>query len=819
MKVSVSRSQFTKIIATLSFALFAFYTSAQTPAPAPSKGNGKISGVIIDSLTSKPVEFANVALIDLATKKTVDGAMCDLNGKFALTKIAKGNYQVVISFVNFTSKTVNANLTVKSDVDLGSISLSGKTLQEVTIQGQKTLVEEKIDRMVYNAENDVTTKGGDASDVLKRVPLLAVDIDGNVALRGSTNVLVLINNKPSTITASSVANALKKIPADHIKNVEVITSPSSKYDAEGSAGIINIVLKKNTLQGVFFNLDATAGNRGSSLNLNANFRKKKMGFALGGFSRATYNVISSFENDQTTMNKGDTIQNIQSANNTSNGTSNQYTFGWDYDINKNNVLTASVRYGEQNQNSYQNQLLTQSYTSEGSLIQQNLKDVKNTNVSNSIDASLAYTKLFAKKDRELSFLSIFSRNSPTVGFVTNTVDPIKGDIINSYKNVNEGYTQEMSAQLDMKEPIAEGHTLEYGVKNIWRDVSTDYQYYIADGPGEEYHVSTNPNLTNGFRYNQNISSGYLSYTLAAFKGYTFRAGSRYEYTIINAFYEGQPDFNIPSYGVLVPSFNLSKKLKNGNLIKLAYSRRIQRPSLRDLNPNIQASNPLNASMGNPNLKPEYTGNYEIAYNTLIKKATFNISTYVRYNTNDIQQARTIKGDTIIAVAQNIGTEANYGMSVFVSVPFSNKFSLSGSTDLMYRILKNNSNDPSINASNRGFTPNFRLTGNYNFAPGWAMQFFGSYQGKNFNLQGYRTGVVSQSLSVKKDIWKKAGALSFAIDNFMTPSFNVYAVLNSAYIDQSTTTVLHNFMARISFSYKIGKLKVQEKRQNLGGEDN
>jgi outer membrane receptor protein involved in Fe transport len=784
-----------------------------------SKGKSQIRGMVVDTETVAPVEFANVAIVDPVTNKPVDGTVCDASGKFNLSKVNAGTFKVMITFVGYETISLDVTIGPKDEIDLGTIKLSSsiRTLQEVTVQGQRPPIEEKIDRMVYNAEADQTTKGGDASDVLKRVPSLSVDIDGNVSLRGSANVLVLINNKPSTITASSVADALKQIPADLIKTVEVITSPSSKYDAEGSAGIINIILKKNTLEGIFFNADATGGNRGSSINLNTSYREGKMGFSFTASERLTYNVISSFSNAQTTKHDGDTLNNIQSADNTSNGRNSQYLFGWDYDINKNNKLSTTIRYGQQNQTQYQNDLLTQTFEL-NDLTSSSLKQVKNTNESNSVDASLSYTKLFQKKDRELTFLGIFSRNNPLNGFITNTMNQSDNTLLNSYKNANRGFTEDYSFQIDMKEPLTDKQFIEFGVKDMARNVNTKYQYFIAEGPNGEYLQSDNTQLTNDFTYNQQIRSAYASYTLAAGNGYSFRAGSRYEYTTIKAQFKNESDFNVPSYGVLVPTLNLSRKLKDGRMIRLSYNRRIQRPSLRDLNPNLQASNPLNASIGNPNLKPEYTDNVEIAFNSSYKIASFNMSAFMRYNTNDIQQARSIRGDTIIAISQNIGTEANYGLTFFTTLNFTDHFSMSGGADLFYRILKNNSGDPTINASNRGLTKNFRVSGNYNLPNGFTLQFFSMFQGKNYNLQGYRTGTINHSLSARKDIMNKSGNIGIAIDNFATPSFNVYSNLHSAYLDQRLVNNLHNFIVRVNFSYKIGKLRVKERNTGLNNED-
>lgn len=265
--------------------------------------HSKISGTVLDSLTRKPVEFANVALTPSSSETPIDGTICDEKGEFSLSKVAEGKYRVVISFIGFESRVIEVSIDdKKQDVDVGSIIISPtpQILEAVTVEGQKALIEERVDRMVYNAENDLTTRGGDATDVLKRVPMLSVDLDGNVSLRGNQNILVLINNKPSSIVASSVSDALKQIPADEIKSVEVITSPSAKYDAEGSSGIINIITKKSTLHGLTLSVNSGVGNRGSNLGLNGNLRTGKMGFSLGGFGRSYYNTTGSFENEQRT---------------------------------------------------------------------------------------------------------------------------------------------------------------------------------------------------------------------------------------------------------------------------------------------------------------------------------------------------------------------------------------------------------------------------------------------------------------------------------------------------------------------------------------
>ncbi len=348
----------------LTFSIFLLALSAHGQPPI-DPATGKITGVVQDSLNSQGVEFANVALLDQATRKPVNGDVCDEKGKFTIAKLSPGNYIVAISFIGYTTKMIKVQLTdKKNDVNLGNIILSPSVqmLKAVEIVGQRPLIEEKVDRTVYNAENDATAKGGDATDVLRRVPLLTVDLDGNVSLRGSQNIKVLVNNKPSTITASSISDALKQIPADQIKTVEVITSPSARYDAEGSAGIINIILKKNSLEGLTMNINSSSGYRGSNLGLNGSYRKGKLGLSLGGFGRAQYNTPGKFYNNQTTYNtlKDTTYQNIQSASTRNQNIFGNYTLGLDYDIDKNNSLTGSVRFGIRDGHVYQDGLTTQS---------------------------------------------------------------------------------------------------------------------------------------------------------------------------------------------------------------------------------------------------------------------------------------------------------------------------------------------------------------------------------------------------------------------------------------------------------------------------
>ncbi len=826
--------------------LFVAYTAgstllvAQNPSgtagTTPHKGNGHIFGIAKDSITQLPIEFANVALIDLNSNKPVDGTVCDEKGKFSLNKVAMGNYSVVISFIGLQTRTI-PNVIIsdkKTEIDLGVIIIApvAKLLKEVVVEGQKSLVEEKVDRTVYNAENDQTTKGGDATDVLKRVPMLSVDMDGNPSLRGSQNIKVLINNKPSTITAGSVADALKQIPADQIKTVEVITSPSAKYDAEGSAGIINIITKKNTLQGFSLNADGSSGYRGSNLGLHGGYRKGKMGFSLGGFGRAGYNVHGSFENNQLTtftspLNTLVTTLNTQNATTHRNDLGGNYTLGWDYDIDKNNSLTASMRLGGRNNFSYQDHLLTQTFQSD-ILSNTSTRNVKTTDLSNTLDMNLNYTHTFAKPQREFSLMTLYSRNNRTNDFASSTLSVQEIDSART-KNINNSYNQEIAIQADYQTPIGSTQILEMGGKNTTRQVSSNYSYFVASGTDGVYSPNPNPQQTaNVFSYNQNIAAGYLAYTLSLPAGYSFKAGSRYEYTTINANFknaaasEGNTD--IPTYGVLVPSANFSKKLKSGNVLKLAYNRRIQRPSIQFLNPNQQFSNQLSVSQGNTHLGPEYTNNYELAYSMYIGGSSLNFSSFMRNTNNSIQSIREPyknSQDTILTTYKNIGKEDAYGLSVFTGINISNKFSLNGGGDVFYAVLKNNDPIPQYTASNQGWVYNVRMFGNYTIGNGWGAQFFGFYRGRQVQLQGFQGGFGVYSLGFRKDFNKKKGSIGFGAENFFAGGITIRNSVTSPLVDQHSQTVLHNMNFKITFSYRIGKMTfdaLRKRKKSISDDD-
>lgn len=800
--------------------------------PLP-QGNAKVSGILVDSASNKPVEFATIAVLSIATNKPINGTTADANGKFTINKLAPGKYRILYTFIGYKDKRSSV-LTVDrgSNINLGTIKLSAdvRTLKEVNVVGQAAMIEEKVDRLVYNADKDIAAKGGDATDIMRKVPMLSVDLDGNVSLRGSSNVTVLINNKPSTIVASSVADALKQIPADMIKTVEVITSPSAKYDAEGSAGIINIVTKKTNLQGMTLDVNGGVGNRGSNLGLNGNYRIGKMGFSLGGFGRAEYNVKGAFMNDQTTRTYdaatntySASTRTIQSASTLSQRLFGNYQLGWDYDIDKNTSLTASIRYGARNGLQQQNNLYTRTTnpTSYFPIITNRNVDTKD--LSGTIDANVTYTKTY-KPQQELSIMALYSRNNRTNNFVADILSNADFQTITSrQKNDNLSYNQQSTLQIDYQKPIKTNQLIEFGAKGIFRQVNSEYQYYLASGAEGGYQIDPS-RQGNTLFYDQNIAGTYLSYTLTTKNKYTIKAGARYEYTFINAKFSNETAgqaTTIPDYGNLVPSVNISKSLKGGRIVKLAYNRRIQRPGIQFLNPNVNTANPTNITIGNPYLSPELTDNVELSTSGNIKGLYLNASLFARRTNNEITAVRDVSlqsfGDVTSSALQqvirttylNVGHQDAVGINLFGNGTLFSKLQLGGGIDFYHVNLTNNNANPIYSASNSGWVIGGRIQSSLSLSNGWGFQLFGGARGNQVQLQGYQSSMYFYSFGVRKEFNNKKASLGLAGENFLNHPFTQRAELSSPILTQNSQTSFYNAGVRLTFSYKLGKMSFDQ----------
>lgn len=781
---------------------------------AVPKGNAKISGIVVDSALTKAVEYATIALFDRTTNKPIDGTIADDKGKFVLTKVAEGTYKVVFRFIGYADKVIDKVVIGKGDnIDVGVIkmSVSATTLDAVTVTGERSLIEEKVDRLVYNAEKDLTSKGGDAADVLRKVPLLAVDFDGNLSLRGTGNIRVLINNKPSTIIASNIADALKMIPADLIQSVEVITSPSAKYDAEGAGGIVNIITKKSTIQGFTLNLDTGVGLRGSNLGLSSSFRTGKLGVTLGGNGRAFYNK-AFVTLDQNTVQNGDAIRTNQEADAFDNGLFGRYNLGFDYDLGKNQSITAGVNFGTRNFKRTQD-YTTQLFTN-NTLSSTNYRNVDSRDLSNSVDMNLDYIRIF-KPGQEWSVSTLYSVSNLTNNFFADLLNGPQA-VTGRQQNLNSNTNKEITIQTDYVQPIGTKQQIEFGIKGILRDVNSAFEYQIAGPTGGFALDARSP--AGLLDYSQNIGAGYVSYTFTANK-YTFKLGTRYEHTSITA-NDAERDILIPDYSNLVPSVNISRNVGKATTLKLAYNRRIQRPGLQQLNPNINYANQQNITIGNASLRPEITDNAELSLSTSIKKSYLNLSVFSRQSSNAITRI-TMPSDSVagavITTFQNIGKEQTFGANLFGNTYITSKWTLNGSVDLYYNYLEGQQmglDGLSQFVSNAGFVLGGRLQSQISLPNGWGVQAFGGYRGNRVQLQGIQGGMGMYSIGVRKDIAKKQGSIGLAADNFFG-GIRVSNTLNSPVFNQLSVNNIYNQNIKVTFAYKFGKMSLVAKKKTKG----
>ena len=815
---------------TLAFIVLLSYSTALAQRPsgppsgysgksAPKVGYGKFSGTVKDE-NGEPVPYATVRVLSTVEDKLINGTIAEEDGKWVIRNIPEGEFKIVISFIGYDPVEEGPfKVTGKGEsytLDNAVLSSSSTELEQVLVEGQRELIEDKVDRIVYNAEQDLTTAGGDASDVLRRVPLLSVDLDGNVSLRGSSNITVLIDGKPSTITAGNLADALKQIPADEIKSVEVITSPSARYDAEGTGGIINIITKKNNLQGGTLSINTGVGYRGSSLRLNAGYRTGKLGLSLGGNGFAGYNILGSLDNEQIATDESGTVlsRTNQFAETVSSRISGRYNFGWDYTFNKYHFIGGGVNYRIFDSRNDQDERLTEITDNLG--IRSFTQDVFTLTNSNSVDINFNYIRSFEEKGKEISLITLYSQDIRNNDFTIDNLDEMNPS---GTKNENLSDNSEFTIQLDYVEPIGKKARFETGLKNISRTVTSDFELLRSENNGP-FTVVEGASVNNFFRYVQNVSAGFVSGLMELPSDYTVQLGGRYEYTTIQANFTNEEDLDIGDYGTFIPSVNMSKKLKNNLTLKFGYSRRIARPSLQFLNPNINAANPLNISQGNPDLLPENTDQVELSISRFKRTTSLNLSVFARSTNGSIQSVReTIGQDTVFTTFQNIGEADAYGINGFGSIR-KGKLTLNGGIDAFYTVLTNNIDDPLFNAENDGFVFNSRLFGSYKLTDRWVLQMFGFYRSSRVQLQGFSNPFYIYSLSINRNFKNNKGSIGIGANNFATPKSLLDSEVTTPLVIQRNTRELQLLNFRVNFSYRIGKLtqRASKKVKNVSNDD-
>jgi len=652
-------------------------------------------------------------------------------------------------------------------------------------------------------------------------------------LQGNSNIRFLINGKPSSIFGASLADALQSIPSTQIKAIEVITSPGAKYDANGTGGIINIVLKDSKVEGVNGNFNLSAGTRRENGNFNLNARKGNFGVNafFGGGEQINSTTVNTTDNQSHNGNAFTDLYQNGSSSFTRGGFHSGISFNWD--ISKKDALTASFGYNYFANHGYgptsqHSRTIDQSVDTVMSDIQ-TLRNSDSRFSGRYFDYSLGYKKTFDKEGQELNFLFNSSYGNNHSDFVQQTDTLINNQLSNrlsGIKSNNPGTDHETDISLDYTQPISKKFTIEMGAKavleNINNTVVTDTLFGSSFVP--------NANQTYGFSYDRKIYAGYLSTTFSAFNDFIGgMVGVRDEYTTTTANFPGAQA--IPSYNKVLPSITLTHKLSETQTLKLSYTTRIQRPDYGSLNPFFNVSDPHNISTGNPNLRPEIGHNFEFGYNkSFAQGANIYIGAFYRYNTDDLQSYTfhyntytiynatrtdsTVYSNVNLNQRFNIGTETTEGISLFGSLPVTKHFNLRTNMMFSNRITTNPGN-PTVS----GFMYRINLNASYDFGHDLIGEAFVNYNSSQRTIQGNRPVFAFYNLAVRKQFWNKKASIGLTTTDPFANYLSQKSTTSGANFTQTSIREIPFRSFGIILSYRFGKMEFKKDKNRDDNNNN
>ncbi len=782
--------------------------------------SGVISGSIKDSVTLQPVEYASVSVLAVKTNKTITGTVTDSKGVFVIPVPESGIYILLIEAVGYSALKWPAKEYKKESItERVTIFLSHKaaTLSAVTVLGGQKLIENKMDKMVFNAEKDLSSQGGVVTDILKKIPQVSVDVDGNVELAGSSSIRFLIDGKPSTAFGSNIADVLQSIPASQIKSIEVITNPGAKYDAEGLGGIINILLKHNTARGINGSVSLTAASRNENGSFNLSVRDGNVGvnaFVNGNARIPATTLLTSTRTSQDTSSNTNVVLDQD-------GSSRFYRYGVesglsiDYTLKKKNNFTFSLSDNHFGNNNHALQDQTQTTFDSQNAILSNFLSSSETQSAFSIhtlNLSLDYKRTFSKEDRELDFGIHTSTdhnnfNSSNTQYNQPVDTPYYGT-----NNGNPGTETETEIVLDYTEPIGNKVMLGVGGKMAFTDIhSVSNVLSLQPATGLYVYDST---LSNFLRYQQQVYALYTELNFPVSNWFEAKVGVRYERTMLNPFFSDIPQqVSEPGYNTWVPSVYLSRKLNDNQTLKLSYSKRIERPDYRELNPFINTTDPYNITTGNPYLQPEIGHRFELGWSyDLESGGSFMISAFYRLNQNDIQPyvvyypslpvGDTVYKNVAVSTSQNIGTEKNLGVNLFSDLHLNAKFNIRTNIFLFYR-QGINTLDSNLKVESFNYRINMNLS--YNFSSTLAGEFFANFNSPRNEIQGKYPSFSSYTLAFRKQIWKKKGSIALTGTNIFSEYLNQPTELTGSNFTVNSTRKIPFRSVGINFTWKFGKL--------------
>ncbi len=737
----------------LAFIFMCFY---HMPVHA-QKSDTTIVGKVIEGNTNLPIEYATIAILDTDSKKVIIGTITAEDGTFLL-KTEATNFYIEISFIGFATKTINSFKIVNRKIDLKTIVLDQvlENLDEVLVRAETSQTEFKLDKRIFNVGKDLSSTGASALEVLNNVPSVNVNIEGEISLRGSQGVQILINGKPSVL-AGDDSNALGTITADMIEKIEVITNPSAKYDAQGTAGIINIIIKKSEKRGLNGSATLNVGVPSSnSFGLSVNKRTEKFNlFSQLGFGLRTYpdereSINKDLINNSTINSKGESEFDEKFGN---------ILIGTDYHLNDRNVITLSGSYAYEVEDQWA--LTNYDKSDATNTITDSWTRDEKTEASNpKIRYELQYKTDFKRhKEQTLLFSALgrYFRKDQSSEF-----DDITsfGNIEDSNQESRTDYIlEEYTFKLDYTHPFLETYTLETGAQYAINNVSNDFA--VTDFIDGDW--VNNPDLTNIFDLDQSVLA---LYTTGAYEGekWGIKIGLRLESTQINTVLETTNESNKQNYSDVFPSAHTSYKISDNFSLQLGYSKRINRPRLRQLNPFSNIRNNFSISEGNPDLQPEYTDSYELTSIHKFNKGSLNFSLYNRYTTDAVERITTFEDNVSISRPENVGTNNTTGFELNGKYNPLDWLTINGDFNINYfdrkGVYESESFDFIGNRWSTSLTSKFKLPAQFDF------EISGDYNSDYETLQQVISDNVFVDIGLRKKIFKGRIILNVSVRDLL-----------------------------------------------------
>ncbi|MEP3210751.1 MAG: outer membrane beta-barrel family protein [Maribacter sp.] len=752
-----------------------------------------ITGKVLEETSQQPIAFATVMVGDNETKKPIDGTTTADDGTFVLETDAT-DFFIEISFLGFETKTFGQPPAPGEKIDLGNVTLSedAEQLQEVVVEGEISRTEFKLDKRVFNVGKDLSSTGASALEVLNNVPSVNVDIEGSISLRGSQGVQILINGKPSVI-ASEQGNTLGTLTADMIDRVEVITNPSAKYDAEGTSGIINIVIKKEQRKGLNGSVSVNTGAPDAhSIGVSLNRRGEKfnlfsqLGFGIRELPDDRINRNVDLVNNTTVLSTGTEFRNETYYN---------FVLGTDYYINENNILTLSGNFSLE----LEDQPSATNFTTLDAA-NELVSEWQRTEVTEARNPKFQYELQYKKefKDDEdhtllFSGLGRYFGKDQSSEFINSTISGIDND---ATQETRTDFKEAVyTFKLDYTRPFAKKWKLESGAQFVLNDVANDFEVNnLINGS-----FVNDPGLTNIFEFNQDVLG---LYSTTAYEGekWGVKAGLRLEQTNLNTLLATTNEVNDQRYTNLFPSMHSSYKFSDKISIQAGYSKRVYRPRMWDLNPFFNIRNNFSIRQGNPNLQPEFTDSYEITSIYILGNASLNFGVYYRYTTDVIERVSIFENNVNTVRPENIGVNTITGLE------FNGKYSpfkwvtLNG--DFNYSQFAREGTFEATVFDFTGDQWSSKLMAKFKLPADFEFETTGNYRSRVRTVQGIRSDFLYMDLGIRKDIMKGKAVLNLSVRDLFASRVNENLIAQEDFEVYSRR--LRGTFVAFGFSYGFGK---------------